>query len=114
MKRFLIIGVICLSLFGSLVWAGDVAVFEAYRYRNITTATTTYVKEAPGILAGIVVNGGTMGSITVVDNTSTVVGSTVATIASPVAGQVIPFGVKCGVGIAIVTGAATDLTVVWQ
>jgi len=87
---------------------------ENYSYRNITTATTTYVKSAPGTLAGILVNGGTMGSITVMDNTAAVAGTTIATIASPFAGQVIPFGVRCSNGIGIVTGAATNLTVIYK
>jgi len=87
---------------------------ENYSYRNITTATTTYVKSAPGTLAGILVNGGTMGAITVKDNTATVTGSTVATIASPTAGQVIPFGIRCSNGIGIVTADNTNLTVIYK
>jgi|SRR3989304_4446539 len=87
---------------------------ENYSYRNITTATTTYVKSAPGTLAGILVNGGTMGSLTVADNTAAAAGTVIATIAAPYAGQVIPFGVRCSNGIGIVTGAATNITVVYK
>jgi len=89
-------------------------VYENYGYTNITTATTTYVSSSPGVLAGILVNGGTLGAITVVDNTATTAGNTVATIASPTAGQVIPFGISMDVGICVVTAAATNVTVIWK
>ena len=89
-------------------------VAEGYSYNNITTATTTYVKSAPGVLAGILVNGGTMGQITVVDNTATIAGSTIATIAAPTSGQVIPFGIQCSTGIGIVTGDAMNITVIYK
>jgi hypothetical protein len=92
------------------VWA----VRETYAFSNITSNATTYVKSAPGVLAGILVNGGTMGSVTVKDNTALVVGTTIATITSPFAGQVIPFGVNVSNGICIVTADNTNITVIYK
>jgi hypothetical protein len=89
------------------------AVFEYYSYNNIATATDTQVKGSAGILAGIVVNGGTMGAITVYNNTSCAT-TTIATIASPYAGQVIPLGVYAGTGICVTTAGATNLTVIYK
>lgn len=92
---------------------GNTKVIEAYSYNNITTATNTQVLATAGVLAGIDVNGGTMGAITIYDAASCA-GTTIATIASPYAGQVIPFGVYASTGICITTAAATNLTVIYK
>ena len=102
-------------LFGQAIAADKISVplvYERYKYVNVTTATTTLVKTGLGILAGITVNGGTLGAITVYDNTAAA-GPKIATIAVSYAGQVIPFGVGFTTGLTVVTGAATDITVIY-
>jgi hypothetical protein len=94
---------------GQGVWT----VRERYNYTNVTASDNTIIKASPGMLAGMVVHGGTMGAITVYDNTTCSSG-TIATIASPVAGQVIPFGVNTIRGLCIRTAAAMNITVVWK
>lgn len=90
-----------------------VAMAFAYNGTNITTATTTTVKSGPGYLSHIVVNGGTMGAITIYDST-TAAGTVIATIASPLAGQHYVYDRGCALGITVVTAAATNITVAWQ
>jgi len=116
MKKILLISLTILALSAGAHSADlGMMVHENYRYTNISTADNTAVLAAPGILAGILVNGGTMGQVTVYDNVACTVGGTVvATIASPYAGQVIPFGVGMDTGISIRTAAATNLTVIWK
>ena len=77
---------------------------------NIATATTTLVKSGMGFLGHIVVNGGTMGSITVYDGIDAT-GTKIATITDPTAGMVLPYGCIFNVGLCIVTAATTDITV---
>ena len=85
-------------------------IVEKADFANIATATTTLVKSGAGSLASITVNGGTMGSITVYDSL-TAAGTKIATVAAPVAGMVLPYGVRFKTGLTIVTAEATDLTV---
>ena len=92
---------------------GNTEVIEAYSYNNITTDTDTQVKSSPGVIAGVLVNGGTMGQITVYDNTSCST-TTVATIASPYAGQVIPLGIYASTGICVTTADNTNITVIYK
>lgn len=77
--------------------------------QNISTATTTVVKTGPGFLGQLVVNGGTMGSITVYDGVDAT-GTVIATIAAPTAGMVFPYGCIFSKGLCVVTAAATDVT----
>jgi hypothetical protein len=86
---------------------------DYHKFLNITTATTTVVKTTGGGLYGIVVNGGTLGSITLYDNTEAS-GTLIGTIASPVAGMVLPYNAKLDNGLTIVTAAATNLTVCYD
>lgn len=77
---------------------------------NISTATTTLVKTGTGFLGQIIVNGGTMGAVTVYDGVDAT-GTAIATIAAPTAGMVLPYGCVFSVGLCIVTAAATNITV---
>jgi len=104
MKRFLLV-LLALSLI--------VGAAFAYTAKNITTATTTTVSDRPCYLSHIVVNGGTMGAITVWDNNSTG-GTLIATISSPLAGQHYVYDAGTVFGLKVVTAAATDVTVLWQ
>jgi hypothetical protein len=94
---------------GQGVWT----VRERYTYTNITASDNTIIKASPGMIAGLVVNGGTMGAITIYDNTTCGTG-TIATISSPFAGQVIPFGANTLRGLCIRTAAAMNITVLWK
>ena len=85
---------------------------EANDFVNIATATETVVKATSGILATVVINGGTMGAITIYHGT-VVGGVKIATIAAPSAGMVLPYGVHCPNGITVVTAVATDITVTY-
>ena len=89
------------------------SVLESSNHTNIKTATTTTVKASAGRLAGVVVNGGTMGSVTIYDN-SAGSGTKIATVAAPLAGMVLPYGCRVTTGITVVTAAATNLTVIWS
>ncbi len=113
MRRLILLLILGLTVLGFPSFAGDVAVFESYKYLNVTTADNTVVKAAPGILAGIAVNGGTMGQIIVYDNT-VCAGTIYATVASPTAGSTIPGGVKFTTGICVNTADNTNITVVYQ
>ena len=112
MRRFILILVLSL-LVPIVVEAGDTAVFESYKYKNITTATNTVIKAAAGIIGGFVVNSGTMGTITLYDNT-TCSTTKIATITAPTSGGIWPAGAKFTTGLCITTGAATDMTVFYQ
>ena len=76
---------------------------------NIVTAATTLVKTGMGFLGQIIVNGSTMGAVTVYDGVD-VTGTKIATIDAPTAGMVLPYGCVFKVGLCIVTAAATDIT----
>ncbi len=76
----------------------------------ITTATTTVVKSSGGIVGTLSnASGAVTGTITIYDNTAGS-GKTIwsATLA---AGQVLPLGIPCGIGITIVTAAADAIAV---
>jgi hypothetical protein len=80
-----------------------------YSYTNITTATTTVVKSGSGFLHAITVNGGTLGNITIYDNTA-VSGTRIATL-DTLNRQTYFFDVVFKTGLTIVTAAATNITV---
>jgi len=85
-------------------------IVEKADFSNIVSDATTLVKSGAGSLACITVNGGTMGAITVYDSL-TAAGTKIATVASPVAGMVLPYGVRFKTGLTIVTADNTNLTV---
>lgn len=88
---------------------------SGYTYANITTATNTLLKGAPGWFHGIVVNSGT-GTFTIVDTTVAACtgGVTVATSAATVAGQVYLYDAQMNNGLCITTAGTTNLTVTWR
>ncbi len=90
-----------------------VSIGFAYNAKNITTATTTTISARPCYLSHIVVNGGTMGAITIWDNNATT-GAVVATIASPLAGQHYVYDAAMVYGLKVVTSDNTNITVLWQ
>ncbi len=86
---------------------------NAFSYRNITTSTTTVVKNAPGVLGKVTVNTtGGAGTIIVYDNTAGS-GSIIATLNSAVAGS-FDFGAIAATGITVVTTGAPDVTILYR
>ena len=80
---------------------------------NITSATTTVVKSGGGILRRITINTTAAGAITVYDNTSAA-GTKIATFPNNAAIGTYEYGCRFGTGLTVVTGAASDVTVVWE
>jgi hypothetical protein len=120
--QFLWVVAVVLSIFIASSYAaegdgpgqGVFSVRERYNYTNITAADNTIIKTSPGMIAGLVVNGGTMGAITVYDNTTCVGTGIVATIAAPTAGMIWPAGANTIRGLCIRTEAAMNITVYWK
>lgn len=85
---------------------------QAFRATRITTAATTPVKATTGIVHRIVIGTTAVGTITL---NHTVLGATVALL---VLGASFPVGsyelnIECSGKIEIVTGAASDITIIW-
>jgi len=76
---------------------------------NISTATTTTVKSAAGFLDSLLCVGGTLGNVTVYDNTAAS-GTVLCPAVTPVAGGLLLSHCKFTTGLTIVTAAATVLT----
>jgi len=118
-RSILIVAFSALSILTAPLWAPRVdaeprypgaEIVEKADFSNITSDATTLVKSGAGSLACITVNGGTMGAITVYDSL-TAAGTKIGTVASPVAGMVLPYGVRFKTGLTIVTADNTNLTV---
>ena len=79
---------------------------------NVASAATTVIKQGQGFLGQIVINGGTMGNITVYDNTEAS-GTIIATItgADLKTGMVFPYGCEFTVGLTVVTAGNTNITI---
>lgn len=75
---------------------------------NILTATTTVVKSSPGHLNSLFVVGGTMGNVTIYDNTAAS-GTVLWGPGTPAAGARIAENIEFSVGLTIVTAAASFL-----
>ena len=76
---------------------------------NILTATTTVVSSAPGHLNQLIAAGGTMGNVTVYDNTAAS-GTVLFGPATPTAGCVFMADIEFSVGLTIVTAAASAIS----
>lgn len=76
---------------------------------NILTATTTTVKSGPGHLNHLIAVGGTMGNVTIYDNTAAS-GTVLFGPATPTAGGVIAADIEFSVGLTVVTSAATAIS----
>lgn len=71
----------------------------------ISTATTTVVKSGPGRIGKIVAAGGTLGAVTIWDNTAAS-GAALLPSITPVQGQVLLEDIPFGTGLTIVTATA--------
>ena len=76
---------------------------------NILTATTTTIKSAPGHINHLIAVGGTMGNVTIYDNTAAS-GTVLFGPATPTAGGVIVVDIEFSVGLTVVTAAATAIS----
>ena len=76
---------------------------------NILTATTTTIKSAPGHINHLIAVGGTMGNVTIYDNTAAS-GTVLFGPATPTAGGVIVADIEFAVGLTVVTAAATAIS----
>lgn len=76
---------------------------------NILTATTTTIKSAPGHINHLIAVGGTMGNVTIYDNTAAS-GTVLFGPATPTAGGVIVADIEFSVGLTVVTAAATAIS----
>ena len=81
-------------------------------YTSITTATTTVVKSGPGWFQGCKVFGGTLGNITIYDNTAASGAVIVAAFTPTASGDLFPLNTSFSVGLTVVTASATNLTCV--
>ncbi len=86
---------------------------DVFNYAAINTATTTTVKSGIGILHTITVAAGTLGAITVYDNTAGSGTTIMRTFTPTVAGTYI-LDVAFTTGLTIVTAAATVVTVSYR
>jgi hypothetical protein len=86
---------------------------QRYTYTTITTATTTLVKTGVGLVHTISILGGTLGAITVYDNTAAS-GTTILPTFTPTAALPCPpiiLDESFTVGLTVVTAAATIINV---
>jgi len=84
-------------------------IYSKNQYNHINSATTTTVFSGQGVLLGISVNNVTASYITIKDGTSNVA------ILAPSAPQgYYPFNVGIAGGLSVVTGGASDLTVIYR
>jgi hypothetical protein len=93
---------------------GDEMMTEStFTYKNIAAAATTLVKTGAGELRAITINTTAAGTITVYDSL-TATGNKIATIKASVSEQTLQFDVGFSIGLTIVTGAASDITVAYR
>ncbi len=76
---------------------------------NILTATTTTIKSTAGHINHLIAVGGTMGNVTIYDNTAAS-GTVLFGPATPTAGGVIVADIEFSVGLTVVTAAATAIS----
>lgn len=82
-------------------------------FTNITTNTTTTVKDRRGVLKAIVVNTTAAGAITIYDNTAAS-GTKIGTLKSSIVEGVYEYNCRFFTGLTIVTAASSDITVIWE
>ena len=90
-----------------------IAIPQLGSFLNIASATTTIVKTGPGSLRAIIVNTTAAGTITIYDNTAAS-GTKVGILKASVVEGSYLYGCKVSTGITVVTGAASDITVVFD
>lgn len=86
-------------------------VYWDYTY-NTVSGTVSALKQ-PGVLGSILINGGTMGLLTITDNTGSTGGNIIAQFTPSVSGEFFDFGIRCKKGCSIFASAATSYTVTY-
>lgn len=100
------------TIAGEAVADDVLKVEERGYYTSITTATTTTVKSGPGWFQGCHVMGGTLGNVTIYDNTAASGAVIVAAFTPTSANDLKIINASFSVGLTVVTAAATNLTCV--
>ena len=80
-----------------------------YSNFNINSATTTTVKSGAGYVDEIIIAGGTLGNVTIYDNTAGS-GTVLCPTVTPVSGAIILKHCTIATGLTIVTASATVIT----
>ena len=89
-----------------------------FTYTNIPTSTSTIIKAAPGVFAGLAINtAGTLSSAVIYDNTTCAGAAKFGTFSTVAQGQVIYPPTAAVTGICVTTadtGGAANITVLWR
>ena len=90
-------------------------VIEMWDYRYSSTSGSVCAVPAPCVLGAITILGGTLGALTIYDNTAASAGggATVGAITAPSGGQVFWFNARMKTGLSIQAAAATNYTVTY-
>lgn len=87
------------------------SIFWDYSYNTASGALSAM--KGPGVLGSILINGGTMGLLTITDQTGATGGNIIAQITPSNSGEFFDFGIRCKVGCTIYASAATNYTVTY-
>lgn len=92
---------------------------QGSQFTNIAGAATTVVRARSCVLRRVTINKAVAtGVVTIYDNASAASGTKLATITQPAAvvqsQQLLEYNARMTNGITVVTGAADDITVVWD
>lgn len=95
---------------------GNSVVVAGFTYRRISTATNTQIKATAGTLHTVTINGGTTGTVTIVDTTAANCsgGTTLALVAAVTTPLTLTYDAATLNGLCVTTAAATDLTVTFR
>jgi hypothetical protein len=92
---------------------GGLIVSSTGTAQNITTATTTTVKTGAGVLHKLIIGTTAAGTITIYDNTAGS-GTIIAKFKASMPEGVYVIDASFAIGLTVVTGAASDISVVYR
>ncbi|MCR4301936.1 MAG: hypothetical protein NUV51_10025 [Sulfuricaulis sp.] len=87
-------------------------VIEMWDYRYSSTSGSVCAVPAPCVLGSVSILGGTLGTLTIYDNTAAS-GTVIGAITAPSGGQVFWFNARTKVGLSIQAAAATNFVVTY-
>lgn len=87
-------------------------VYWDYTYN--TASGTCSAMKGPGVFGAIFINGGTMGLLTITDQTGSTGGNIIAQFTPSVSGEYWDFSIRCNKGLSIFASAATTYTVTYM
>lgn len=101
-----------------MAWPNDgakpVGVVEKWNFVTKFTSGTLSASPGPGVIGSLYINGGTMGAISITDNTAASGGNgTVLRIDTPSGNTFYPLNVMCNKGITLFASAATNITLTY-